>query len=264
MALPPALVSELRATLAAFRAAHGAVAVPGGAGKALEAWLLMKLADTARRTTNWLVTLRAGDGSQLASGADFRLPDQPSPIASSSSSAPCFVLLEHHQYDDRRLELHGGLQWMGRSGARHECDISVIPASIGEALRNSGGGYPCGLPIAAIECKDKTSPGTPDEMRQTLARLFDLALVTQPTVGPCRIYEGNTLETWGHRSSKYVAHFASGAFGIARAGNFQLSARRLGEHYHIGRFSAIYDPSSHSVSTLLSRFRKVLATIGYL
>ena len=264
MALPPALVSELRATLASFRAAHSAVAVPGGAGKALEAWLLMKLADTARLTSNWRVTLRAGDGSQLASGADFRLPDQPSPIASSSPTAPCFVLLEHCVHDDRRLELHGGLQWMGRSGARHECDISLIPASIGEALRNSGGGYPRGLPIAAIECKDKTSPGTPDEMRQTLARLFDLALVTQPDVGPCRIYETNTLETWGRRSSKYVSHFATGAFGIARVGEFQLSARRLGEHYHIGRFRAIYDPASHSASSLLARFRTVLATVGYL
>ena len=34
MALPPALVSELRATLASFRAAHGTVAVPGGADEA--------------------------------------------------------------------------------------------------------------------------------------------------------------------------------------------------------------------------------------
>lgn len=264
MPLPPALVRELRATLASFRAAHGAIAVPGGAGKALEAWLLMKLADAARHTMNWRVTLRAGDGSPLASGADFRLPDRQSPIASSSPSAPSFVLLEHRRYNNRQLELHGGLQWMGRSGARHECDISVIPASIGTALRNSVGGYPSGLPIAAIECKDKTSPGTPDEMRQTLARLFDLALVTQPDVGPCRIYEANTRKTWGHRSSKYVSHFASGAFGIARAGEFQLSARRPGDHYHIGRFQAIYDPSSPSVSALMARFREVLATVGNL
>jgi hypothetical protein len=265
MALPPSLVTELRAILAAFHAAHGAVAVPGGAGKALEAWLLLKLAETARLTSNWQVTLRSGDGSLLASGADFRLPDQPSPIAASNPLAACYVLLEHVHYEDRRLELHGGLQWMGRSGARHECDVSVIPAVIGEALRASGGGYPRGLPIAAIECKDKTSPGTPDEMRQTLARLFDLALITQPAgVASCRIYETNTLAVWGRRSSKYVAHFESGAFGIARAGDFQLSARRLGEHYHIGRFRAIYDPASHSISSLLSRFRTVLATVGYL
>lgn len=250
--------------LAGFRAAHGAVAVPGGAGKALEAWLLLRLAETARSTGNWTVTLRAGDGSALPPGSDLRFPGQPSPIAASDPMAACFVLLEHRRHDERRVEIHGGLQWMGRSGARHECDVSVIPAVIGEALRSSGGGYPRGLPIAAIECKDKTMAGTPDEMRQTLARLFDLALITQPDIGPCRIYEPNTNQTWGRRSSKYVTHFASGAFGIARAGSFQLSARRLGEHYHIGRFHKIYDPSSHSLGALLARFRAVLATLASL
>ena len=152
-----------------------------------------------------------------------------------------------------------------RSDARHECDVSVLPAVIGEALRAGGGGYPRGLPIAAIECKDKTTPGTPDEMRQMLARLFDLALITQPVVGgPCRIFEATTFTNWGRRSSKYVSHFASGAFGIARVGAFQQSARRLGDHYHIGQFHAIYDSNNHAILHLIANFRIVLNNLGQL
>lgn len=263
MALPPALAIDLRNILRAFRAAHGTAAVPGGAGKALEAWLLMKLAETATLMPAWRVSLRQGDGSLLPTGAAFKLPAQRSPIPASSPIASGFVLFEHRDYPERRLELHGSLQWRGRSNAKHECDISMVPASIGEALRNSGGGHPHGLPIVAVECKDKTSVGTLDETRQTLARMFDLVLVTQPYSGwSCRIYETNTYQYWGRKSSKYVAFFAKGTFGIARAGSFQGGAKQLGSHYHVGRYDAIYTTGGTSLPTLLSSFRTTLAMIG--
>lgn len=190
--LPPAIASELRHMLRAFGAAHGA-AMPTGAGKALEAWVLVKLAETAAAMPSWTVSLRRGDGSPLPASMPFGLPDQRSRIQPSNPSAPCYVLLEHRASPfaevDMRLEVRGSVQWKGRSGALHECDVSVLPAEIGEAIRDNGGGHPHGLPIAAIECKDKTSDGSLDETRQTLARLFDLVLVTRPPSGnSCRIF----------------------------------------------------------------------------
>lgn len=223
MALPPAVETDLRTILRNFRAASGPPSVPGGTGKALEAWLLMKLAEAATEMPDWSATLCQGDGSPLPSGAPFLLPDQRSRIPASNPAAPGFVLLEHYRDTNLRFELRGSLQWRGRSGALHECDISLIPAAIAEVIRASGGGYPHGLPIAAIECKDKTTSGTLDETRQTLARLFDLALVTRPPQGwSCRIFETNTSTQWGRssstcRSSRVVCSGSLGLVGFRPA-----------------------------------------------
>ncbi len=263
MALDPALESELRHILATFRAAHGAAAVPGGAGKALEVWLLMKLAETARSTGNWAVTLCQGDGLPIRSGADFIARGQPGPIARRAASAPGFVELAHPNNPTLTLELHGSLQWLGRSGTRHECDVSLLPAMIGNSIRNGGGGYPSGLPIAALECKDKTSPGSSDEMRQTLARLFDLTYVSQTPFGaPSRVFHQSSATVWGRRSSRYLSFFASGVFGIVRVGAFQRGAQQLGQYYHIGCYWDVFDSKSRALSKLQSRFKEVLSSIG--
>jgi hypothetical protein len=131
------------------------------------------------------------------------------------------------------------------------------------ALRNNGGGLPEGLPVAAFECKDKTSAGTADEMRQILARLFDLALVTQPDpTWSCRIWERKSNTRWGRRSSKYVSFFARGAFGIVRVGPFHSGAQRLGRHYSIQRFGRVYDPAGTAIGHIAAAFRLVLAEIA--
>jgi hypothetical protein len=255
---------QLRNILRAFRAAHSGAIVPTGEGKALEAWVLMKLASTVLQnmSTTWQVTLRRGDGSLLPSGASFDLPAQRSRIQPSSASAPGYVLLEHRIYPERRLELRGSLQWMGRSNAKHEIDVSVLPAQIGEAIRNNGGGYPHGLPVAAIECKDKGGFGPLDETRQTLARMYDLVLVTQPIPGwSCRIFETLTNTRWGEKSSKYISFFAKGTFGIVRAGKFQSGAGTLAAHYSIGHYPDIY-VSTSTVARLESNFRRTLASLA--
>jgi hypothetical protein len=264
MALSLDLVDQLREALRAFRAHHGDSAIPGGSGKALEAWLLMKLAAEARETGDWSVTLCQGDGTPLPRGAPFLFRNQPGAIGPAKPTQPGFVRLEHIRQPNQntRLELHGSLQWIGRSGASHEWDVSVLPAQICEALRAGGGGYPSGLPVAAYECKDKTSPGTPDEMRQTLARLFDLAFVSQTSIGGnARIFESKNLARWGRRSSRYRSFFALGAFGIARVASFQKGASKIGDHFQIDRYWDIYKSNSPSVSHLLSRFREILANI---
>lgn len=265
MALPPLIRTNLLHILRRLRAAHGILAVPTGAGKALEAWILMKLAETASLLPGWTVTLRRGDGTQLPAGTSFAFPAKGSGIKRNNVGAPGYVLLEYVGIEDQyRFELRGSLQWKGRSGALHECDISMLPAQIGEAIRNNGGGYPHGLPIVIIECKDKISKGTLDETRETLARLFDLALVTRPPTGiSCRIYETCSAAPlyYGQRSSTYVSFFSKGTFGIARASGFQAGTATLCRHYHIGRFNNIYHPAA-SISNIQFSFVNTLNNVG--
>lgn len=263
MPLSLTVETELRQMLREFRAAHSGAVAPTGEGKALEAWVLMKLAHTVHQNMpTWRVTLRRGDGSLLPSGASFDLPSQRSRIQPSSPTAPGYVLLEHMTYADRRLELRGSLQWKGRSDAKHEIDVSVVPAEIGEAIRNNGGGYPRGLPVVAIECKDKGGFGPLDETRQTLARMYDLVLVTQPVSGwSCRIYETATHTNWGRKSSRYISFFQKGTFGIVRAGGFQSGAGTLAAHYSIGHFPDIYN-GSLAIGGLQRSFRDTLDRIS--
>lgn len=243
MPLPANLKLELRQMLQSFAAAHGGTNVPKAAGKALEAWLILRLATHARSSGQWAVTLRRGDGSILPSGQPFKLPGHQAGILKANPAGPGFVLFEKLSDPSISLELHGGLQWVGRSDATHECDVSLVPSYITQPLRLTGG-HPRGLPIAAFECKDKTSTGNTDEMRETLARMFDLALVTQPYKGwPCRIFEAKTHRRWGRRWQQYRWLFNTGAFGIVRVGKFSLGAKNLGHHFHVGRFAEVYsDP----------------------
>lgn len=266
MALPSNLALNLRTILRSFRAANRFTTVPGGTGKALEAWILMRLALAAKQSGAWHVTLRRGTGAALPRNGVFQFPATRHGIQPSSSSASCFVLLEQLG-GGIDLELHGSLQWQGRSEAKHEIDVSVVPAVIAQALRSSNGGFPRGLPVLAVECKDKTSAGTSDEMRETLARMFDLALVTK--LSPrwaCRIIEAESSNdrywtAWGRRSPTYRTFFAKGTFAIARAGQFSLGARQMSQHYHIRQVNSVYAPGLAFILSLEGDFRHTLRSI---
>lgn len=262
MPLPSHLEIELRKLLRQFRAAHGTASVPSGAGKALEAWLVMKLAEQAAVLGSWTVTLRQGDTSALPSGAAFRLPSQPTAVGPSHTTSACYVLFEHRHDSQYSLELHGSLQWRGRSGAVHEFDVSAIPSTIANRIRLNGGGYPHGLPIAALECKDKTSDAKLDEAREKLARMFDVVLVTSPKWGmECRIYEKINMTHWGIRFDSYIKTFQNGLFGIVRAKGFQSGATTLCNHYNIKTYGNICTTRSTSVTNLLNNFRETLDDI---
>lgn len=267
MPFDPAALQDLRQALRGLGAQHSGAVVPSAAGKALEVWVLMKLA-LAARAAGWTVTLRRGDGTLLPAGAPFGLPKGQGPIGPSNSTGPGFVLLEPSNFRPApRLEMHVGLQWKGRSGATHECDVSALPAVIGGALRRLGGGHPRGLPIVAIECKDRATGGDLDETRQTLARLYDLVLVTQPSRGwNCRIYEDRGNHTWGCRNSNYRMAYRKGLFGIVRAGRFRSGARNLADHYYVKHYPDIYahPPGNASMKEMLKHFQRALNKVSTL
>jgi hypothetical protein len=205
------------------------------------------------------VTLRLGDAAALPVGADFVFPTSQSGILPANPAGPGFVLLERIEGNPIALELHGSLQWKGRSGATHELDVSMLPRSIAGPLRTSGG-HPRGLPIVAYECKDRTNSATPDEMRQTVARLFDLALVTRPYPAyDCRMFEAASHQRWGRRRTLYREFFAVGAFGVVRAGTFGPGATDLGMHYHVGRHEQIYNAGA--IGDVEARFVQVLEQV---
>ncbi len=261
MALDEDLKKELRQILANFKGGNDIVSVPGGAGKALEAWVLMRLAQTADGSGDWHVSLRRGDGTLLPMNEPFRFATSQHGIGGQSSSAPSYVLLDHKHADNQKLELHGSLQWQGRSGATHEIDVSIVPAVIANALRVWGGGLPNGLPILAVECKDKTGSGTPDEMRETLARMFDLTLVTKPEKQiTCRVFENIGKINWGRWRRTYRGFFKYGTFAIVRVGPFSPGARRIAAHYSIQRIGGVYD-GEQAIQRLEDHFRGTLATL---
>lgn len=260
MALPAPLVADLRQMLRQFGAAYGTGAVPTAAGKALEAWLIMRLAYYAKATGRWHAVLCKGDANPLPAGGTFTLPGYQAGILPANSNGPGFVRIENIAHPSISLELHGGLQWKGRSNATHECDVSLLPSDIASPLR-AAGGHPRGLPIVAFECKDRTITGNPDEMRQTLARMFDLALVTLPYPGwACRMFEATTNRRWGRHLKRYLWFFGTGAFGIVRVGPFSKGAGKLGRHFRIGLHGNVYtDP--RTIAQIERKFVEVIDTI---
>lgn len=222
---------------------------------------MMRMAQAAHRSLAWDVTLVTSKGGQLPVGAAFAFPVRQRDIPARSGPGPGHVRLVNRNDATSVFELHASLVWLGRSGTTHECDVSLLPHVVAENLRNGGGGSPRGLPIAAFECKDRGGIGDTDEMRETLARMFDLALVTMPYPNwGCRLFESVKHERWGKHRTRYLDFFANGMFCIIRAGRFSKGANSLGSHYGIHRYGGIYR-NSGSMRTAERTFMTLLDRI---
>lgn len=252
---------QLRALLRRLKAGHAIAAVPGGAGKALEAWAFMVLADAASGFPGWQVSLHQGDGTLLPNGNAFLFSGGPAGI-SSVVGRPCFARINRVVGASRTLELHNGVQHLGRSGARHEWDIALIPHEVAQAVRGGNQSYPRGLPILGIECKDKASSGSTDEMRQTLARMYDLTHVSQNRQALThRMMDENLTMGMGRRWPVYRTNYGMGLLGILRAGGFQRGAQELSDYYHIRRFGHVSLHNQKTRESLQQAMRGVLRDI---
>lgn len=255
---------QLRLFLRRLSAANAISSVPGGTGKALEAWVFMTLADAANQKVGWHVSLRQGDGSPLPIGQDFLFSGGPSGI-SRGTGGPCFAQITRTIGAPVTLELHHGLQHRGRSEARHEWDVALIPDQISNHIRGRNQGYPLGLPFLGIECKDKASSGDTDEMRQTLARMFDLTHVSQRRFPISnRLMSEDGAVGVGRRWPTYIANFRSGFFGIVRMGGFQLGARQLSDHFGICQIGHVTPNSAATQRRLQDAMSEVLDRIDEL
>ncbi|CAN5495827.1 hypothetical protein BH10PSE12_BH10PSE12_07810 [soil metagenome] len=150
-----------------------------GAGRIFELFVMTSVA-RGLRDAGFTVWLQRSDGTQiLPTDSDRRFIQRggaPTGVPAASSGPGNGSVIGFRGGAGGGWEIWNGIQFGGRSGARHEIDIAVVPASVGAALRVHGG-VPVGRPRVAIECKDVEKSGSLDEMRAFMGRLYDVTLL---------------------------------------------------------------------------------------
>jgi len=167
--------NALNSILGAFSALNNAM----GAGRVFELYVLTGIA-AEMQSRGFEVWLQRSDGTRILPSDTNRTfvqrggaPTSVPPASAGPGNASVIVL---RRPNGDRWELWNGIQFRGRSGALHEIDIALVPGTVGDTLRVSGG-TPFGRPRVAVECKDVGQPGSVDEMRTFVARLYDLTVL---------------------------------------------------------------------------------------
>lgn len=150
-----------------------------GAGRIFELFVMTSVA-RGLRDAGFRVWLQRSNGSVvLPSDADRHFIQRggaPTGVPAASVGPDNASVIGFRWGRRAHWEIWNGIQFAGRSTATHEIDISIVPGSVGTAMRASGG-IPVGRPRVAIECKDVGTAGGLDEMRAFLARLYDMTLL---------------------------------------------------------------------------------------
>ncbi|MCW1990967.1 UNVERIFIED_ORG: hypothetical protein M2425_002419 [Bradyrhizobium japonicum] len=185
----PSIQTALNAVLGSTTTLRNA----SGAGRAFELFIMTGIARELQ-IRGYEVWLQRSDGSRiLTTDADRRFIQRggaPSGVAGASQGAANPSVIGFRWPTRPSWEIWNGIQFEGRSGARHEIDLAIVPQTVGATLRaRPAGGVPTGRPRVAVECKDVTTAGSVDEMRAFVARLYDLTLLAAhhsylPFTGP--------------------------------------------------------------------------------
>jgi len=150
-----------------------------GAGRIFELFVMTSLA-RGLHDAKFDVWLQRSDGTIiLPSDADRRFIQRggaPTGVPAASAGTNNGSVIGFRRGGGQPWEIWNGIQFAGRSSATHEIDISIVPGSVGTAIRATGG-VPVGRPRVAIECKDVGTAGSLDEMRAFVARLYDVTLL---------------------------------------------------------------------------------------
>ncbi|MDI9846719.1 hypothetical protein QM467_01450 [Rhodoblastus sp. 17X3] len=175
------MIPNVKAALDTVLGSAATLRNAGGAGRAFELFVMTGIARELQ-VRGYDVWLQRSDGSRIrSSDSDRRFIQRggaPTGIAGSAQGAGNASVISFQWPGRVAWEIWNGVQFEGRSGARHEIDIAIVPAGVGQALRAmTGGGVATGRPRIAIECKDVKDPGSIDEMRAFVARLYDLTLL---------------------------------------------------------------------------------------
>lgn len=176
------MIPSIRTALNAILGAAPTLQLPGGAGRAFELFLMTEIAAELQRR-GYDVWIQRSDGSRIAptdpNRAFIQRGGAPHDVysAAAGSNNPSVI---GFRYPGRTTswEIWNGIPFRGRSQATHEIDIAIVPAEVGQTLRNlPTGGTPTGRPRVSIECKDVGTAGSVDEMRAFVARLYDITLL---------------------------------------------------------------------------------------
>jgi hypothetical protein len=213
-----------------------------GAGRIFELYIMTGIA-SEMQNRGFEVWLQRSDGTRI-------LPSDTNQIFIQRGGAPTGVppasdgpgnasVIGLRRPNGDRWELWNGIQFSGRSGAYHEFDIALVPATVGDILRISGG-TPFGRPRVAIECKDVGQAGSVDEMRTFVARLYDVTVLNAhqqylpyplPTMG---IYPGApTNNTFYNARVTYWDENRHSFNAVARRTGFTSGAMAMTAYYGI-------------------------------
>jgi hypothetical protein len=173
------MIAEISGALNAITGSATVLQNANGAGRVYELYLMSAIADKLR-SEGATVWVRRSDGTTISPGDANRQFIQrggaPSGLPGGRQGAHGMSVFAFRLKNSlREWEIWNGVQFFGRSGAKHEFDIAVVPAHTASTLRaQKAGGVPFGRPVIAIECKDVSTPGGVDEMRTFVARLYDV------------------------------------------------------------------------------------------
>jgi hypothetical protein len=175
------MIPNVQAALNAVLGSAATLRNASGAGRAFELFVMTGIARELQ-VRGFEVWLQRSDGSRISrTDTDRRFIQRgggPTGVAGASQGTSNASVIGFRWRQRPKWEIWNGIQFEGRSGASHEIDIAIVPESVGQVLRaRPGGGLPTGRPRVAIECKDVMTPGSVDEMRAFVARLYDLTLL---------------------------------------------------------------------------------------
>ena len=175
------MIPQVEAALASIPGRAPTLKRACGAGRAFELFLMGGIA-CALQLRGYDVWLQRSDGTRIQPwDSDRRFIQRggvPTGIAGAAQGSNNAGTIGFRFQQRPAWELWNGIQFEGRSGATHEIDLAIVSASVGHALRaRPKGGRPIGRPRVAIECKDVAAPGSVDEMRAFVARLYDVTLL---------------------------------------------------------------------------------------
>lgn len=150
-----------------------------GAGRVFELYIMTGIA-VEMQNRGFEVWLQRSDGTRVlptdSDRAFVQRGGAPAAVPPASAGPGNASAIGLRRPNDDAWELWNGVEFRGRSGARDEVDIALVPAAVGNQLRINGG-TPFGRPRVAIECKDAATSGSIDEMRTFVARLYDLTVL---------------------------------------------------------------------------------------
>ena len=175
------MIRDVRSALTSIIAAAPIIRRAKGPGRLFELFVMTGIARELQ-SRNFDVWIRRSDGSRILPADRTRRFIQrggaPTGIAARAFGPGNASSIVFQRGQRTVWELLNGVQFTGRSAGNHELDLAIIPDSVAQALRSTPtGGMPLGRPRVAIECKYVRAPGSPDEMRAFVARLYDLTLL---------------------------------------------------------------------------------------
>lgn len=227
---------------------------PNGAGRAFELFIMTGIALSLKKK-GFNVHIQRSDGSTITSSdldrCFIQRGGKPAGVAPSSAGTGNPSTIRFGQANGVEWEIWNGVVYSGRSSAGHEIDISVVPASVGAAMRKRGGS-PIGRPRISIECKDVGTAGGLDEMRSFIARLYDLTLLSLHHVHPPLnslspfnvLYPDNSISPKYSPAPTYWVENRRTKNIIARRAGFTKGTSPLATYHHVEPYDCITVGSS--------------------